>query len=51
MGCGFFVLGALHARGIAVAIAMAGGYARDIDDSVAIHAETLAIARETWRDS
>jgi acetoin utilization deacetylase AcuC-like enzyme len=45
------VLGRLHARGIPVAIAMAGGYARDIDDSVAIHAETLAIARETWRDS
>ena len=45
------VLGTLHARGIPVAIAMAGGYARNIDDSVAIHAETLAIARETWRDS
>jgi len=45
------VLGTLHARGIPVAIAMAGGYARDIDDSVAIHAETLSIARETWRDS
>jgi len=45
------VLGTLHARGIPVAIAMAGGYARDLDDSVAIHAETLSIARETWRDS
>jgi acetoin utilization deacetylase AcuC-like enzyme len=40
------VLETLHARGIAVAIAMAGGYARDIDDSVAIHATTLGIARE-----
>ena len=45
------VLATLHARGIPVAIAMAGGYARDIGDSVAIHAETLCIAQETWRDS
>ena len=43
------VLGTLHARGIPVAIAMAGGYARDIADSVEIHANTLAIAREVWR--
>ncbi|HEY4999122.1 MAG TPA: histone deacetylase, partial [Usitatibacter sp.] len=39
------VLGTLHARGIPVALAMAGGYARDIDDSVAIHAETILTAR------
>ncbi|HUL96099.1 MAG TPA: histone deacetylase [Usitatibacter sp.] len=42
------VLSTLHARGIPVAIAMAGGYARDIADSVAIHANTLAIAQRTW---
>ena len=38
------VIGTLHARGIPVAIAMAGGYARDIDDSVAIHATTISLA-------
>jgi acetoin utilization deacetylase AcuC-like enzyme len=39
------VLSTLHARGVPVAIAMAGGYARDIDDSVEIHANTLRAAR------
>jgi len=38
------VLGRLAARGIPVAIAMAGGYARDIDDSVEIHANTILAA-------
>jgi acetoin utilization deacetylase AcuC-like enzyme len=38
------VLGTLAARGIPVAIAMAGGYARDIEDSVEIHAGTLEAA-------
>ena len=33
------------------AFAMAGGYARDIEDSVAIHANTLCTAREIWPDS
>jgi acetoin utilization deacetylase AcuC-like enzyme len=42
------VLGTLQARGVPVAIAMAGGYARDIDDSVAIHAETIHIARRVY---
>ena len=46
-----FVLGTLKARGIPVAIAMAGGYARDIEDSVAIHANTLCTARKTWAES
>src|SRR5260221_1449498 len=45
------VLGSLHARGIPVAIAMAGGYARDIEDSVAIHANTLCAARRIHADS
>jgi acetoin utilization deacetylase AcuC-like enzyme len=39
------VLGTLAARGIPVAIAMAGGYARRIEDSVEIHANTLLVAR------
>lgn len=39
------VLGALRARGVPVAIAMAGGYARHIEDSVEIHANTLIAAR------
>lgn len=38
------VLGRLGARSIPVAIAMAGGYARDIEDSVEIHATTLRTA-------
>ena len=42
------VLSALNARGIPVAIAMAGGYARNIDDSVAIHARTLQSARRIY---
>ncbi len=39
------VLATLAARSIPVAIAMAGGYARDIEDSVEIHANTLLCAR------
>ena len=45
------VLATLRARGIPVAIAMAGGYARDIDDSVAIHANTVCTARRIHPDS
>jgi len=40
-----WVLGTLRSRGIPVAIAMAGGYAHDIADSVEIHANTLHVAR------
>jgi acetoin utilization deacetylase AcuC-like enzyme len=43
-----WVLTTLHARGIPVAIAMAGGYARDIEDSVAIHAATISAARRIY---
>ena len=39
------VLERLAARAIPVAIAMAGGYARDIEDSVEIHANTILAAR------
>jgi len=28
---------------------MAGGYARQIDDTVAIHATTIRLARRIWR--
>src|SRR5258707_453989 len=42
------VLGTLAARHIPVAIAMAGGYARDIEDSVDIHANTIRTARRIW---
>jgi acetoin utilization deacetylase AcuC-like enzyme len=39
------VLGACRRRGIPVAIAMAGGYGHDIDDTVAIHAATILTAQ------
>ena len=37
------------AYGAPVAIAMAGGYARQIEDTVAIHATTIRLARQIWR--
>ncbi|QEL65253.1 histone deacetylase family protein [Oryzomicrobium terrae] len=40
------VLDACRAHGVPVAIAMAGGYARDIADTVAIHTRTLLTARD-----
>jgi acetoin utilization deacetylase AcuC-like enzyme len=42
------VLGTLQSRGIPVTLAMAGGYARNIDDSVAIHARTIQAARRIY---
>jgi acetoin utilization deacetylase AcuC-like enzyme len=38
------VLDAARLRGVPVAIAMAGGYGRNIDDTVAIHLQTIHIA-------
>jgi acetoin utilization deacetylase AcuC-like enzyme len=38
------VLDAAAARGLPVAIAMAGGYGRNIEDTVAIHLQTIRIA-------
>jgi len=38
-----------RAHDVPVAIAMAGGYARQIDDTVAIHATTIRLARQLWR--
>lgn len=40
------VLEECRARRVPVAIAMAGGYARHIEDTVAIHSATLGLARE-----
>lgn len=40
------VLGSLRERDVPVAIAMAGGYAEDIEDSVDIHEATVAAALE-----
>jgi acetoin utilization deacetylase AcuC-like enzyme len=42
------VLGTLRKSGIPVAIAMAGGYARNIEDTVDIHAQTILTARQVW---
>lgn len=39
------VFGRLAARGVPVAIAMAGGYGREIDDTVALHAQTILAAK------
>jgi acetoin utilization deacetylase AcuC-like enzyme len=41
-----FAMCAVH--NVPVAIAMAGGYARNIADTVAIHATTVLLARERW---
>jgi acetoin utilization deacetylase AcuC-like enzyme len=43
------VFDACRARGIPVAISMAGGYGRDIADSVTAHENTLHVAIESWR--
>ncbi len=40
------VLGACRERGIPVAVTMAGGYARNIADTVEIHATTVRVAAE-----
>ena len=38
------VLDACRSRGIPVAVVMAGGYARNVDDTVAIHEQTIRTA-------
>jgi acetoin utilization deacetylase AcuC-like enzyme len=45
------VLATLRERGIPVAIAMAGGYGRNLDDTVEIHATTVLAARDLWHHS
>lgn len=47
-----FVLDTCHSAGLPVAITMAGGYARPIEDTVAIHLQTLTLAAQyatRWR--
>ena len=41
------VLGACTDHGVACAVVLAGGYARDTNDTVTIHANTVRVARET----
>jgi acetoin utilization deacetylase AcuC-like enzyme len=43
------VLDACRARGVPVALSMAGGYGRDIDDTVAIQFRTLTQALGQWQ--
>ncbi len=43
------VLDACGRRGVPVAVVMAGGYARHVDDTVAIHAATVLEAVARWR--
>jgi len=43
------VLTRLRAAGIPIAIAMAGGYADNVDDIVDIHDATVRLARELWQ--
>ena len=42
------VLDACRVRGIALAISMAGGYGRVVEDTVDIHEATLRAAHESW---
>ena len=42
------VLAALRARGVPVAVSMAGGYGRDIATTVALHLQTLDLALQSW---
>jgi acetoin utilization deacetylase AcuC-like enzyme len=44
-----FVLGLCRAEGLPVAVTMAGGYAREVEDIVAIHVQTVRIAAEISR--
>jgi acetoin utilization deacetylase AcuC-like enzyme len=42
------VFDALRARGIPVAVSMAGGYGRDLATTVAVQLRTLALALQSW---
>ncbi len=44
------VLGAARERRIAVALSMAGGYGRDIADTISIQRTTLGLACDSWRE-
>lgn len=43
------VLNECHRRGIPVTVAMAGGYARNVDDTVDVHFETIRLAASMTR--
>jgi acetoin utilization deacetylase AcuC-like enzyme len=43
------VFDACRARGVAVAVSMAGGYGRDIDATVDVHLNTLKAALASWQ--
>jgi acetoin utilization deacetylase AcuC-like enzyme len=43
------VFDACRARGVAVAVSMAGGYGRDIDITVGVHLATLQTAHAAWQ--
>jgi len=43
------VFGHCRTRNVPTAIAMAGGYARQIADTVSIHANTIRLAKQYWR--
>ena len=43
-----YVLQTCKALGIAVVIAMAGGYAKNVDDIVDIHFQTIRLAHQIW---
>jgi acetoin utilization deacetylase AcuC-like enzyme len=43
------VFAACRERGVPVAVSMAGGYGRNIDDTVAVHLRTLQEACASWR--
>ncbi|HEX2079254.1 MAG TPA: histone deacetylase [Longimicrobium sp.] len=44
------VLEACRDAGVPVAVAMAGGYARDTEDTVDIHVRTISICARTWAE-
>lgn len=44
------VLGACRDAGIPVAVAMAGGYARDTEDTVDIHLRTIRLCAQMWTE-
>ena len=45
------VLDACRAAGVPVAVAMAGGYGRDTEDTVDIHVRTVALCARMWREA
>ncbi|HET9823670.1 MAG TPA: histone deacetylase [Burkholderiaceae bacterium] len=42
------VFAACHERAIPVAVSMAGGYGRDVEDTVSVHLNTLRLAAQAW---